>query len=140
MIGTWNGNYKFDNQKIQKVIGFEKTNFKIIIDKFDGINFEGTVTDDLETGGMYGEGEIKGKIKDSKITFIKQMPIESLIDVKTGKHYQTTKKHSPIYYSGTIINSNTIVGEWKFRYKLYLLFGILPFLFRPGKGKWEMTN
>ena len=81
MLGTWNGYYQFDNQQIQKIKGFDKTNFKIVIEKFDGCNFEGKVFDDKETGGMLGEGEIRGAIKNSIITFTKQMPIQTLIDV-----------------------------------------------------------
>ena len=139
MIGTWNGYYQFENQQIQKIRGFDKTNFKIVIDKFDGCNFEGKVTDHIETGGMTGEGEVRGSIKNDKITFTKQMPIQTLIDVKTGERYQTQKKHAPLFYKGTKINSDTFVGEWRFKYKLSLLFGIIPIIYRPGKGKWEMT-
>jgi hypothetical protein len=139
MIGTWNGNYRFDNQQIQKVKGFDKTNFKIVIDKFDGFNFEGKVVDEIETGGMTGEGEISGTIKNSKIRFTKQMPIQTLIDLKTGERLQTQKKHAPLFYFGTKINSDKFEGKWKFKRKIYFIFGLIPIPYRPGKGKWEMT-
>ncbi len=139
MIGTWNGYYQFDNQQIQKIKGFDKTNFKIVIEKFDGCNFEGKVFDDIETGGMSGEGEISGTYKNTTISFTKQMPIQTLIDLKTGEKYQTDKKHAPLFYKGTKINSDQFVGEWKFKYKIYSIFGLIPILYRPAKGKWEMT-
>ena len=139
MLGTWKGHYQFDNQQIQKIKGFDKTNFKIVIEKFDGCNFEGKVFDDIETGGMSGEGEIIGTFKNTTISFTKQMPIQTLIDLKTGEKYQTDKKHAPLFYKGTKINSNQFVGEWKFKYKIYSIFGFIPIPYRPAKGKWEMT-
>ncbi len=139
MIGTWKGCYQYDNQQIQNVIGFEKTNFTIEIHKFDGVNFEGVVSDDLLTGGFEAEGTIKGILKNSKISFVKQMPKESLINIETGERYRTDKKHSPLYYEG-IIDNNKFKGTWKFKKRVYLKYGIIPFLYNPGEGKFEMEK
>ncbi len=82
MTGNWKGYYKFENEKIQKATGFEKTNFEIVISKFDRINFSGIVKDDVETGGMEETGEIIGKIDNNNISFEKLMPKHYQIDLK----------------------------------------------------------
>lgn len=41
MIGHWKGYYKFEKERIQKMIGLEKNYFEITIEKFDGVNFSG---------------------------------------------------------------------------------------------------
>jgi len=56
MTGTWLGYYKYDNLKIQKAFGFEKTFFTINIVSFDKKNFTRTVIDDTKSGGMEGTG------------------------------------------------------------------------------------
>jgi hypothetical protein len=75
MIGHWKGHYTFEKEQIQKMIGFEKTYFEITIEKFDGVNFSGTVNDDIATGGMEETGKIIGKVENNKISFQKLMPI-----------------------------------------------------------------
>jgi len=140
MKGNWNGNYKYDKKEIQKIIGFEQTNFKIIINEFDNINFVGKVIDDQNTGGMKGEGEIIGKVENGIINFIKQMPNNSLILNLDGDRKQTNKKHSPIYYTGKQVNPNKFIGTWKFKNRIGLLFGFLPIIFSPGKGQWEIER
>lgn len=82
MVGNWKGHYKFENERIQKAIGFEKTDFEIIIEKCDGINFNGIVNDDIKTGGMKETGEITGKIAKNKISFKKMMPTRHQINSK----------------------------------------------------------
>src|SRR5262249_11740988 len=81
MQGTWIGTYKYDSKNHsglnKRVIGFT-----IVITDFDGINFQGTVTDDLESGGTKGEGVITGIIQNNKIEFVKQMPVLTLTNRK----------------------------------------------------------
>ena len=138
MLGNWNGYYKFKNERIQQAIGFEKTNFEIIIEKFDGINFTGIVNDDIKTGGMAETGKIIGKITNNKISFQKLMPINNQINLQ-GERQNIDRKHPTLYYYGTLSENKTeIIGTWKFKRKIGLLFGIIPILFRPGNGSWKM--
>ncbi|MES2543980.1 MAG: hypothetical protein V4548_03780 [Bacteroidota bacterium] len=139
MIGTWKGYYKYDNERIQKAIGFDKTNFTITIDSFDGINFQGKVNDDLTTGGMKETGDIYGKFKDGEISFKKLMPKASLIMDLEGTRKNPNKKHKPLYYCGTFSkDKNEFNGSWKFKYTIGFLFGIIPIPYRPGNGTWQM--
>lgn len=140
MKGNWIGFYKYQDEKLQKAVGFEKTGFAIKIDFFEENKFSGTVTDDSETGGMRGTGTIKGEIKNSKITFVKQMPFGSTLD-REGNREFTEKKHAKLYYIGTWNSDKSkIVGQWKFRYKIGFLFGFIPIPYRPGNGDWEMKR
>jgi hypothetical protein len=139
MLGNWNGYYKFENQRIQKAMGFEKTNFEIIIEKFDGINFDGIVNDDIKTGGMKETGKVTGKIVNNKVSFKKLMPINTQIDLK-GERKDLERKHPTLYYFGTLSeNKAEIIGTWKFKRKIGFLFGIIPIFFRPGNGSWKMS-
>lgn len=139
MIGNWKGHYTYKNKQLQKIIGFEKTYFEITIEKFDGVNFSGTVHDDIATGGMKETGKIIGKVENDKISFQKSMPINDRISLK-GERIKTNQKHPTLYYFGTFSkNKTTIVGNWKFKRRIEFIFGIIPILFNPGKGDWEMN-
>ena len=139
MIGTWEGYYKYDNERIQNAVGFDKTNYTITIDSFDGINFQGKVNDDLATGGMKETGIIYGKFKDGEISFKKLMPKACLIVDLEGTRKETDKKHKPLYYSGTFSkDKNEFTGFWKFKYTIGLFFGFIPIPYRPAKGTWQM--
>lgn len=139
MIGTWKGNYKYNNKVVQKIIGFDNTGFTIRIDKFDGENFEGIVNDDTETGGMKDSGKIIGTVKNNKIQFKKFMPKNRIIVSAIETRTVPEKKHPTLYYYGTFSkDKNQISGNWKFKRKFTLLFGFIPFLFSPGNGTWKM--
>ncbi|KFF10095.1 hypothetical protein [Flavobacterium hydatis] len=139
MVGNWKGYYKFENERIQKAIGFEKTDFEIIIENFDGINFDGIVNDDIKTGGMEETGEITGKIVNNKISFKKMMPVHNQIDAK-GERKNIKGKHPVLYYYGTLSENETeIIGTWKFKKTLGFLFGVIPVFYRPGNGTWKMN-
>jgi hypothetical protein len=71
MIGNWKGSYKYGNEKVQKIIGHNETEFEIVIDKFDGESFSGNVKDDEATGGMKETGLIVGRIENDTIYFEK---------------------------------------------------------------------
>lgn len=140
MKGTWKGSYRFDNAAVQKAVGFKQTSFTINVDSFDGKHFQGTVQDDVQTGGMEEEGIIEGMIENGEIRFQKRMPRQRLIDLQ-GKHSSTDKKHPVLYYSGSIDEATAeIRGVWKFRYKLGFLFWIIPVPYRPAKGTWRMQK
>jgi hypothetical protein len=139
MLGNWEGFYKYENEKIQKVVGYEETEFEIIIDDFDGRNFSGKVKDDEKTGGMKEIGIIAGEILNNKVIFEKYMPKNNIINTK-GERRQLDKKHPKIYYSGTLSENKTeIIGTWKFKKKLGFLLGIIPIIYRPANGSWKMN-
>ena len=139
MTGTWLGYYKYDNEKLQKAYGVDKTYFTITINSFDKGFFQGIVVDDIKSGGMDGIGEIIGQIEDDKISFKKFMPKKSLIYLNGEKKY-LDKKHPALYYTGTFSkDKKEISGEWKFKITLGFLFGFIPIPYRPGKGTWNMA-
>ena len=139
MTGTWKGYYKFDNEKLQTSSGFEKTGFTLDITFFDGKKFKGTVLDDINSGGMQGEGQISGEIKNGQVSFQKQMPLYTII-FKNGTKQTLDRKHPIIYYFGNFSqDKNHIKGKWKFKWKIFLLFGIIPIPFKPSSGTWEMN-
>ena len=140
MLGNWNGFYLYKNEKIEKLVGFDKTNFEIIIDKFDGRNFSGIVKDDEKTGGMKETGKIIGSLVHNKIYFEKFMPRNYQIINPKGERKQNDKKHPTIYYFGILSENKTeIIGKWKFKRKLGIVFGLIPVIFRPGSGTWKMN-
>ena len=139
MIGQWNGHYKFESEKIQKIRGFEMTKFEIIIQKFDGINFEGIVNDDIETGGMAETGKIIGNVENSIVSFEKFMPKRNVLNLKGGRK-EIEGAHPILYYSGILSkNKSEIIGTWEFRKQISFLFGFIPIRYRPGKGSWKMN-
>ncbi|MBL7733147.1 MAG: hypothetical protein JNM88_18390 [Chitinophagaceae bacterium] len=138
MKGTWIGFYKYDRERAQKTIGFEKTFFTLIIHAFDGKKFEGSVTDDTESGGMEGEGKIAGQIINNTVTFQKHMPRATFL-FKDGSRKITNRKHPTIYYSGTLSqDGREISGSWKIKTQIAFLFGIIPFPYNPHGGCWSM--
>lgn len=137
-LGHWIGQYKYDKEKDQKLIGFDSTFFEIEITKVDNNNFYGIVQDDLTTGGSEGIGEIYGKINNDKIEFIKQMPVVSLIVGENGERETLNQKHPKVYYSGTFSSDKkTISGQWRFKFG-FIWLGIIPFPIMPTKGTWTM--
>lgn len=140
MKDTWQGSYKFDDVRMQKMIGFEQTNYTIIVDAFNN-KFEGTVNDDLSTGGMEGTGKIVGSLKGTKISFKKFMPYAVNYTDWEGTKEQTNKKHSTLYYSGNLsANGQKASGTWTFGYKIGFLFGFIPLPYTSGKGTWQMKK
>lgn len=140
MLGCWLGFYVYQNEQIQKIVGFEKTHFEIVIDQFDGVNFSGFVLDDKNSGGMDGTGKIIGRRSGNLVFFEKHMPENSQIINIHGERKNMDFKHPIIYYSGKFLeNKCEISGSWKFKRKLEFLFGFIPLYYRPGQGTWKMT-
>jgi hypothetical protein len=138
MIGSWSGQYQYDNPKLQKAIGSEKTYFTITINHFDGSLFSGIVTDDIESGGMEGVGRIEGNIINEKVSFKKLMPKRVFI-YKNGRRSVTSQKHPTIYYTGILTSNKThIEGSWKINPQFVFLFGFIPIPTRSVTGKWQM--
>jgi hypothetical protein len=140
MTGNWNGYYKFDNERIQNAIGFEKTNFTIVIDSYEQGTFQGKVNDDVTTGGMKETGHVVGKVDKNEIRFKKLMPKNCII-YANGERKTSEKKHPTLYYEGTFSEDKTeVTGKWFFKRKIGFLYGIVPILFRPAKGTWSMKK
>jgi hypothetical protein len=143
--GRYYGFYKFDNDEIRKSSGFTKTNFTIEITKLEGEYFSGWVEDDISTGGMEGRGIISGYILRNRISFVKQMPHLTMLykNKTTGKYERkidTTRKHLPIYYEGTISGTDNYVGKWNFRYYNHLINILVMFKRIKTGGTWEMSK
>ncbi|MDD4967810.1 MAG: hypothetical protein PHT07_00085 [Paludibacter sp.] len=134
MIGTWIGTYKLVGHPNVEY-NERETFFTVIISEYDGVNFKGTVTDDLESGGTKGDGLITGKVRNGKIEFIKQMPVLTLSN-KEGKRVEFLKKHKPIYYSG-VLNNGTFEGKWKIKRGIIFNKSIVSFTIQTN-GEWRM--
>ena len=139
MRGIWKGYYTYNNQRIQKAGGYEKTNLTITIDSFDGKIFKGTVQDDVSTGGMEEVGLIEGHVEESKVFLKKRMPKHRQIVDKKGTRKISDEKHPTLFYSGHLSGKNTSgSGKWKFEITIGFLFGFIPIPFRPASGTWNM--
>lgn len=139
IIGHWKGYYTYNNQQIQSRVGFPKTYFSVRVLNFDGARFNGEVEDDQLSGGTPGIGKITGVIENDSMSFVKQMPVKSIL-TPTGKHYRSKKKHPNIYYQGSISSDGrTIEGTWRFKFGLtWILF--LPAIILPIKGEFFMEK
>jgi len=78
-LGHWTGQYRFENEKQNKIRGFEKTFFEVEILTVNDKTFTGRIWDDLATGGTKGVGEILGKIIGDRIDFVKFMPVMTAV-------------------------------------------------------------
>jgi hypothetical protein len=142
--GLYKGSYQFNNERIGRQRGFEKTYFTIVITDSDGHSFNGWVEDDLSTGGMEGRGTVSGKLYSDGIEFVKNMPYLSIIreDSATGEYGQMidkTKKHEPIYYDGVEIENNHYGGKWAFKYGVLMQVAVWLMGAKMG-GTWEMSK
>ncbi len=136
MQGSWTGTYRYIKHPNPERIK-NGTKFKLEIFEYDGVNFKGIVIDDIESGGLSGEGTIEGMIKNGKIEFVKQMPVKTLVTPK-GIRIEVLKKHKPIYYTG-IFKDDAFQGEWKI--KGGLMISKYFFGFGMGtKGTWEIKK
>lgn len=137
MIGTWTGTYRHLSKRIPEERRNMSTGFKMMITEFDGENFAGTIEDDLETGGTKGIGTVTGTILNSKVSFVKQMPVLTFLNSE-GRNEMEDKPHRKVYYSG-MLEGNTIHGGWRFKFGLGSIKKTMT-LFLPTKGSWEMTK
>lgn len=88
---------------------------------------------------MKETGKIVGKICNNIVTFEKLMPKNSRLNLN-GERELRTQNHPTIYNSGKLSeNKKEINGVWKFKIKIGLIFGVIPIIYRPGKGTWAMT-
>jgi hypothetical protein len=137
MIGKWTGSYTYFSKRLPEEVRNRETKFEIEILVFDGIHFSGIVRDDLATGGMKGEGKIIGKIKNDKLEFVKEMPIQTVY-MPDGSKIQEEKPHRKIYYTG-VLSDKQMQGTWKFRFGMGIVNRRLV-VFPPSTGNWRMTK
>jgi hypothetical protein len=121
--GNWSGYYSFLDPEINKIRGFDKTNFDIQITTIKDNTFTGKIQDDLATGGTEGIGEIIGQVNGDKVEFVKKMPVLTLLIDKKG---QLSK------------DKQTVTGTWRFKFG-FVWLGIIPIPVRTSKGTWAMT-
>lgn len=140
MIGIYRGYYRYSSKKVQKAIGFEKTDFIIKVTFFDGETFSGTVKDDVETGGMKEEGFLKGKIIKNQISFEKYMPKHYELNIFTNGHKIKDDIHPTIFYSGSALDENCFSGQWKIRRNYKFLLGLFSVALNLGTGTWRMEK
>jgi len=110
MKGNWEGYYRYDNNWIREAKGIKKTGFSIEIKAFDGNNFEGSVNDDVATGGMAETGRIIGTVSKNMIRFRKFMPVGSEIH-PDGSSRKTGREHKTIYYSGILSEDELLLRD-----------------------------
>lgn len=69
------------------------------------------------------------------------MPIHATIE-KDGSHtVDKNKKHPTIIYTGEFSrNKKTIKGTWRFKKKVLVWKGIIPFWIVPGTGTFTMEK
>jgi hypothetical protein len=137
MVGKWTGNYTYFSKRLREEVRNRETKFEIEILVYDGIHFSGIVRDDLATGGMKGEGKIIGKIKNGKLEFVKEMPIQTIY-MHDGSEIQEEKPHRKIYYRG-VLSGKQMQGTWKFKFGMGIINHQLV-IFPRSTGSWQMTK
>jgi hypothetical protein len=139
-IGQWSGHYTFNDEKVNKIRGFENTFFEIEILSVKDNLFFGKIQDDLSTGGTEGIGQVSGKISGNRISFVKLMPVMTLLVGNKGTRKTLYKKHRPIYYNGQFSSDGqTVSGTWRFKFG-FVWIGIIPVPVKPSTGVWTMTR
>ncbi|MEM6802389.1 MAG: hypothetical protein AAF696_13350 [Bacteroidota bacterium] len=137
--GSWKGYYQFTTTWVSEEIRKRKTACNLQILQVDGSYFSGTVEDDLDTGGMEGQGAIKGELEGRDISFVKEMPIQTFMS-EDGSLKQAKGRHPKIYYSGKIDERGTkMSGSWRIKIGLRWQ-GLVPLIIVPTEGLWEMKK
>ncbi|MDR7128046.1 hypothetical protein J2X69_000374 [Algoriphagus sp. 4150] len=139
--GTWIGTYRYnitDDFKDEKT---KEVEFTINITSVKGKKFEGSVEDNLSTGGTPGIGRISGKYSDSEVSFNKNMPIYAEMSSNKEHVLDKNKLHPTIMYVGEFSrDKKTISGVWRFKKKVLVWKGIIPYWITPGTGDFTMRK
>lgn len=137
MVGKWKGTYRYSSKRIPEEIRNREVKFEMEICDFDGTVFTGTIHDDVETGGMRGVGRISGTIRNGKVEFVKEMPMQAVY-LPDGSKVEENKPHRKIYYAGSLVD-NHAEGRWKFKWgigKVQNRWAIFP----RSTGTWNMKK
>ena len=110
--GGWNGKFAFNPMDYPEMVSRKKVGFTIRITSCWFGRFKGFVEEDGESGGAYGVGRINGKVKGTKIAFVKRMPYSHFTN-EYGFLEHTDEPHPPLIYEGSIdIKKLEISGTW----------------------------
>ncbi len=139
MKGNYRGFYKYDNERIHKKLGIDRTLFNIEITESIGETISGVVEDDLNTKGTPGVGIVSGTFHGGNISFVKQMPV--LSSIGSGGELKTypNKRHPKIYYEGIEVEKGFFQGFWKMKFG-FRFFGRFLQIFSSASGTWEMQR
>ncbi|MBK9422413.1 MAG: hypothetical protein IPN44_15405 [Flavobacteriales bacterium] len=109
------------------------------IDTFNGQQFQGTVKEDMGTGGMSAVGEIEGTLKAGRLHFVKRMPLHEMM-FNDGSRKTSQMQHAEIFYDGRLsLDGASAEGTWKIRER-FRMVGWKPMVFRTHSGKWMMKT
>lgn len=135
MLGSWKGTYTYDIPEEYKDERTQEVEFNSV----NKNQFIGTVEDNPSTGGTPGIGNIIGSFNDYELSFEKNMPIHARIESDGSHTIDKSKKHPTLIYSGVFSRSKKIItGTWRFKKKILVWKGIIPFLVIPGTGTFSM--
>jgi hypothetical protein len=141
MEGIWNGSYQYNLPDELKDEKLKDVNFTLTIEKVKGKTFNGTVKDDLTTGGTPGIGVIKGEIRKNGVEFNKKMPISATIEENWERVINEKKKHPTIIYEGNFSRGKkNITGTWRFKKKVLFWKGVIPYWVSLGNGSFIMSK
>lgn len=138
MKGSYKGKYWYKGE-VNAPLANRITEFELSIESYSNSRITGSISDNLETGGTKGIGSLTGKVKGSKLRFVKRMPIRTAVD-KDGNRIEENKPHKPIYYEGEIDErSGLIKGSWKLKGRIGFIQGRIA-IYKTTKGEWEMRK
>lgn len=141
MTGIWMGTYTYNIPDEFKDERTKEVEFTININLVKGKVFEGSVEDNLSTGGTPGIGKITGEYSDYELSFEKNMPIHATINKNREHLVDKNKKHPTIIYEGEFSRDKKIItGIWKFKKKVLVWRGIIPYWIIPGTGGFTMRK
>jgi len=139
--GTWKGIYTYSYPDENGVESTQEVKFRIEILSVNKDQFEGTVEDDLLTGGTPGIGDIRGNFNDFELSFEKKMPISARLEIDGSRSIDASKTHPAILYSGEFSRSKKVItGNWRFKKKVLVWRGIIPYWILPGMGTFSMEK
>ena len=139
MKGNYRGFYKYDNERIHRKLGIDRTLFSLEITETTGNAISGSVEDDLNTKGMPGTGTVAGVFHGGNISFVKQMPVSVSIHAKGELNIDSDTMHPKIYYEGIELERGFFKGFWKMKFQIRIK-GWSLLLIPPSSGTWEMQR
>ncbi len=137
MIGDWKGSYEFDDNGLTVKTNFDRTSFSLFLESINDGKVYGSIQEDV-TNTIKDDFSMIGSIRNERIVFTK---FKSTQPVRNPEDFDKFKyKHGPIiYYQGSLSpNKKEVIGTWKFKLVIQLLWGFIPFPYSRGKGTWSM--
>ena len=128
--GTWTGAYGYDDGIASDVA------FAIEILEEGSGGFKGIVQDGA--GGHPMPGEVRGKVDDERIEFLKTMPA-TLFRFPDGRREVAEGRPQKIAYRGQADGPNAFSGTWTVRGGLKM-YGGRVYISRTSHGHWHMSR